>query len=59
MRKRRAPTESRARRLPMGRRPSFEEVEGLDGGPSTHRTCERGAQNLSSTGVPLNPELQT
>jgi hypothetical protein len=46
-RKRRAPTESRARRLPMGRRPAFEEVEGLGGGPSTHRACERGAQNLS------------
>ena len=31
----------------MGRRPAFEEVEGLGGGPSNHRACERGAQNLS------------
>jgi hypothetical protein len=30
----------------MGRRPAFEEVESVGGGPSTHRDCERGAQNL-------------
>src|SRR3982074_459426 len=37
----------------MGRRPAFEEVEGLGGGPSTHRACERGAQNLSLCVYPL------
>jgi hypothetical protein len=36
----------------MGRRPAFEEVEGLGGGPSTHRACERGAQNLSACVYP-------
>src|SRR5260370_42243165 len=51
-RKRRALTESRTRRLPMGRRPAFEEVESVGGGPSTHRPCERGAQNLLSSPYP-------